>query len=165
MKKLFILILIAAPLFAQSQSKSLEALIDRYKDLPNSFNMNFGGSFLGMSNWIMNEEDDKEVKELIKSINNMHLFTLPIGEGGVERKTLAKLRKDMGKESYEDLMAIRDGEDHINMLVKEKNGIISSLVMLIESQEELTILDFSGAIDMKNLALLANKVNIDAEID
>ena len=165
MKKLFLLIFIISPFLAQSQSKSLEALRASYKDIPNSFDMSFGGNFLGMSNYILNEDDDKEVKELIKSINNLHLFTLPIGEGGIDTKSLTKLRKDMSKEAYEELVVIRDGKDHINMLIKEKNGIISSLVMLIEDQQDVTILDFSGAIDLKNLSLLANKVNVDGNME
>ena len=165
MKKLLILFLFTCPLLAQSQSKSLEALRAEYKDIPNSFNMSFGGNFLGMSNWILNEEGDKEVKELIQSIDNLHLFTVPIGEGGINTKALKKLRKDMSREAYEELMVIRDGMDQINMLIKEKNGIISSLVMLIEDTEDITILDFSGAIDLDNLSLLANKVNVDADIE
>lgn len=165
MKKLLILFLFICPYLAQSQSKSLDALRAEYKDVPNSFDMSFGGNFLGVSNWIVNEEDDKEVKELIQSIDNLHLFTLPIGEHGINIKDLKKLRKDMSKEAYEELMVIRDGKDHINMLIKEKNGIISSLVMLIEDKEDITILDFSGAIDLKNLSLLANKVNVDANIE
>lgn len=165
MKKLFILLLIICPFLAHSQSKSLEALRASYKDIPNTFNLSLGGNFLGMSNYIMNEEDDKEVKELIKSINNLHLFTLPIGEGGIDTQSLAKLRKDMSKEAYEELVVIRDGKDHINMLIKEKNGIVSSLVMLIEDKEDVTILDFSGAIDLKNLSLLANKVNVDGDME
>ena len=164
MKKLFFIILISLPFLAHSQSKSLEALRASYKDIPNSFDMSFGGNFLGMSNWIINEEGDKEVQELIKSINNMHLFTLPIGATGIDSEEVAQLKSDMSKEAYEELVVVREGKDHINMLIKEKNGVISSLVMLIEDQEDLTILDFSGAIDLKNLSLLANKVNMSASI-
>lgn len=163
MKKLFILILFICPMMAHSQSKSLEALRNAYKELPNSFDLSFGGNFLGLSNYIFNEDDDKEVKELINSIDNLHLFTLPIGEGGIGTKELIKLKKDMSKEAYEELMVIRDGKDHINMLIKEKDGIISSLVMLIEDKEDITILDFSGNIDLMNLSLLANKVNVSSE--
>lgn len=165
MKKLIILILILCPFLAQSQSKSLEKLRASYKNTPNCFDLNLAGNFLGMSDWILNANDDEEVQTLIRSINNLQLLTLPMGDEGIDSKTLAKLRKDMSKEAYEELVVIRDGKDNINMLIKEKDGIISSLVMLIEDKEDLTILDFSGAIDLKNLSLLASKVNVDAEME
>jgi len=165
MKNLFVLLLICAPFYLQAQCKSLDKLKAKYKDVPNSVELSFDGNFLGMTNWIISENDhDQDIKNLFNSISTMQLLTIPVGKEGLTSKDLAKLKKEMQDESYQEMMVLRDGNDHINMLIKEKEGIISNLVMLIENPTDLTILDFSGAIDIANVSKLTDNINFEASL-
>lgn len=163
MKSIFILtIALLLPLLSLGQySKIIDQLKNRYKDHEDVVSLSFNGNFLGMANWFTNDEneEDEAVQDLIKSIDRMNILTIPKGEKGIRENELNDLRKEVSKENFEDLMVIRDGNDRINIMVKEKDGIISHLLMVIDDDQELTILDFVGSISMDDVALLTDNVN------
>lgn len=160
MKNIILLFVMLLPALSMAQSRAVDQLKERFKGNEEVTSLSFSGNFLNMASWFTSDnEEDEAVKDLIKGIDRMNILTIPIGGNGIPKKEVKDLRKDISKEDFEDLMVIRDGNDRINVMIKEKDGIISHLLMLINDDQDLTILDFSGHISMDDVALLTDNVN------
>ena len=88
-------------------------------------------------------------------------------------KILAKENIDNGKELYaeafkmipknefDELMSIRDQDKDMKFLIKEKNGKVSELLMIMGGNREFFILTLFGEIDLKQVAKISKAMDID----
>ncbi|MCG8384335.1 MAG: DUF4252 domain-containing protein, partial [Cytophagales bacterium] len=88
-------------------------------------------------------------------------------------KILAKEDTDRGKElyreafslipknEYDELMSIRDEDNDMKFLIKEKNGKVSELLMVMGGNDEFFILTLFGEIDLKQVAKISKAMDID----
>lgn len=65
------------------------------------------------------------------------------------------------KSDYEELMSVEESNERVRMFTKEKNNLISSLVILTEDGGDFTLIGISGNIDLKKIASLSKTLNIE----
>lgn len=154
---LFIAILLS-PCYLQAQSKAIDALQKKYKGTEDSFTLNVNGNLIRMLMLFDGNEEDKDVKEFVKGVK--HLKVMRVGDRGINRSDLTNLKAQIRGESFDELMTLRSNDQHIDILVREKNNVVSEFILLLDSKEEFMVLDIRGNIDLAKVMAAANKVRV-----
>lgn len=59
--------------------------------------------------------------------------------------------------TYETLMTVRSKEaENVQFLIREKEGLIDELLLLVDGEDEFVLLSFLGTLDMKKISKLIN---------
>jgi hypothetical protein len=57
-------------------------------------------------------------------------------------------------------MIVRDGDTDVDFLIKEKNGKISDLLLVVDEPDEFVIVSISGEIDLKTISKVTKNMDI-----
>ena len=156
MKKLILtLALIGAVLTAQAQSKSVNALYEKYKSNDDFFHIELGGNFMNFAEGFKIDIDKNDMATVAKSIEKLNFFTLPDNsdQNKIEYKALLK---GLEKESYELLMETNDKNSGITVFSKG-SAKISDLVVLVSGDEgDLMVFEMKGSFDQELVAKATN---------
>ena len=111
----------------------------------------------------INDPDYKDVKSMIK---NMKYITILTKETKGNKNLYAEALKTINRQEYEPLMTVKDKEENVQFLVKEKNGIVSELFMAAGSDSDFVLMSMVGDISLADVSKLANKVKtVDGKIE
>lgn len=152
MKKLLLIISLA--IFAQvaiAQSKSVDALYQKYKADEDFFHMDIGGNFMNFAEGFNVKLDEAKVEGIVKSLERVKLFKLPENSttGQAEFKTL---HKALEKERYELMMETSDKGNGILIFTKGDRMISDVVVLLNDKEGDLMVVELLGNFDSKALA-------------
>lgn len=144
MKKLILAIALFGMVFTvQAQSKSVQALYEKYKGEEDFFHMELGGNFMNFAEGFKIDLDEDDMATVAKSIEKLNFFKLPenADRSGAEYKAL---KKGLEKERYELLMEMAD-EGEIRVYSKG-NKTISDLVVLVGGDAgDLMVVELKGS--------------------
>jgi hypothetical protein len=156
MKKLILtLALIGAVLTAQAQSKSVNALYEKYKSNDDFFHLELGGNFMNFAEGFKIDLNEDDMATVAKSIEKLNFFTLPDNsdQNKIEYKALLK---GLEKETYELLMETNDKNSGITVFSKG-SAKISDLVVLVSGDEgDLMVFEMKGSFDQELVAKATN---------
>ncbi|MEQ8927721.1 MAG: DUF4252 domain-containing protein [Fulvivirga sp.] len=145
---------------AFSQSKSVEAFHNKYKDDRDASVVTLNGNIFGLISNIAGfseEEDAQTVSRIAKGINSMNVLALPMDKIGISVKEIDNLRDDIKKEGYEEMMTVRDGRERVYFLAKtNKSQINNMLILTNKDDDEFVLINLDGILEMKDLAYLAD---------
>ncbi|AGA77001.1 DUF4252 domain-containing protein [Echinicola vietnamensis] len=119
--------------------------------------MQMAGGFLKSSAQEGDDEDAKEMGELISKVKGIRILS---GEK-VDGKALYK--EAMGtltRNKYEDLMDVQDKESSLKFMVREEGGKVVELLMISGSNSEFTLLSMLGNFTYQDLNMLAEKTDL-----
>ncbi|MCG8384337.1 MAG: DUF4252 domain-containing protein [Cytophagales bacterium] len=151
MKKQIAIILLIAPILGYTQSKTTQQFHEEHES---AFVLFFYNNTLKM----LNMEDNAEFDELIKDIDKMKFIRVDKKDRGIDKNKFQQLVNQYHREDFEDLMTMRQEGMNINVYIKEKKGITSGLVLLMDDDESLSILDIKGNVPLNKLANLVSQV-------
>ncbi len=105
----------------------------------------------------------KEMMEVIKDLKGLRILTADSDDKQkVNGQQLYKeAMSKINTQEYEVLMTVRDKGDDVRFYTKEKDNLISELLLLTGSTEEFTLLSFIGNIDLQKIAKLGKVLNIE----
>jgi len=106
-----------------------------------------------------NDEDWNKVREVIKDLGGLRVLTADsIGDGVAMFKDA--ISRVPSKE-YEELLTVRDGQEHVRFMIKESGDVINELLLLVGSPEEFTMLSFTGKINLDKISALAKTLDVE----
>jgi len=164
MKKLILILTIALmPLFGNAQS-----ILSELEDNDNVTTIIINQKMFEMMGKIhVEDEEGKEMVELIKGLDQLKIFT-------TENQEMAELMKNaveshLNDSNLSELLRINDKEVKVKIYIKEgKNDThVTELLMFVEGiknqgerQPEVVILSITGDIDLDKISDLVNQMNI-----
>lgn len=113
-----------------------------------------------LSNIDTNDQDSKEFLDAISKIEGIDIHSINRDDGDFSDADANSFKKDIRKENYDELLLVRDGSSDINFLVKEKKGVISELLFVVDEPDEFTIVNISGEIDLKTITKVTENLEI-----
>ena len=136
---------------AFSQSKSVEALYQKYKSNDDFFHMDVGGNFMNFAKGFNVKLDEAEMEGIVQSLERVKLFKLPENSpnGKAEFKTL---HKALEKEKYEIMLEASDKGNGILIFTKGDKLISDVVVLLNDNEGDLMVVELQGNFDSKALA-------------
>ena len=67
---------------------------------------------------------------------------------------------DVNKAGYEELVSVKDVRANLQFSIKESNGIISELIMVVGGKKQFIMVSLYGEIDLKNISKIAQQMHI-----
>ena len=141
------LTLLCLPLIAEAQSKAIDDFYNAYQGQKDISRLEIKG---GILNLVAHFSDESEAKELVRKVTRLRV--LDIEQGGlVSTSQRNQLVRSVRRDRFEDLMQIRDNGDDIHIMVREQEGFITDILVLIHGADEFTLLSLEGRLRFKDL--------------
>lgn len=155
------LIIICTFLFGLStfaQSNAIDKLFKKYSGSEHVTEINISSKMFAMFGYLDAEtKEDQDALDAIKGIKSLYMMTT---ENTDEAESMRATAKQIKKENFEPLMTVKDGDDDIEFLIQEKDGVVSEFIMLVDSDSTFMVMSLTGLIDLEKLSKLS-KFGID----
>jgi len=113
-------------------AQSTETILESYAKTDEVSKMSLTGDVLRMF------AKEYEQREIIDKVDKVEVYLF--GENGsLKKDDLAKIKVNLKKDNYEELVNVRDGEMKVKILVKEKKDVITRLFMFMENPGSRTV--------------------------
>lgn len=171
MKNILILTLLFAflmPVNTYCQTKSINKFYRKYKYKKHARNISLPGWLIRMGAGIakqhVEDEEEKLALAFAKKIRKAKFMLMEEGDK-VKPKDIAKLMKGLKKESFDDLLQIRDGKTTINMMIRDEGETIRNLFVLVKEPDELIMLSLKTKFTMKDINQLLETMEVEYNIN
>ncbi len=158
MKKLSLIILVSVfPLLVFSQHPSVNKLFEKYagKD-------GFTTVYISKNLFKMIGEmnlDDPDVDELVDKLETIKILASDcefINEDNLN--FYEEIMNELPIEEYEELLVVKEKDQDVKFLAKEKNGIITELLLVVGGKDNNALICITGNINLKHISKLASSM-------
>lgn len=160
MKKVIVLIvgvMMAAQLNAQD---AISKFFSKYESDTDFTHVSITSRMFGLfTNMEMETAEDQEIMDAISKLKGLKILAK---ENTTKGKELYKEAFTLiPKTEYDELMSVRDEDRDMKFMIKEKDGKISELLMVMGGDKEFFILSLFGEIDLKQISKISRAMDID----
>ncbi len=157
-----------APSISYGQTSSINKFYKKYKIKNQSMNMTVPGWLisLGASVAMISTDDhqEKEVLRLMKGVKQVKVLMLEDSKK-LKDKHVEQLFASLRKNSFEDLVLVRDSESRVNILIREDHELIKNMFVLVRDDEEMVMVSMKTKLTMDQindvLLLMEDEMDID----
>jgi hypothetical protein len=161
MKKLLYAGLLFSVAFTAS-SQAIEKFHEKYRNDSNYLNLCIESGLLKLISNIQTEDKDTdEFLRALAGINKINVYKIDRNESSFDENSVRTFKKDIRREKYEELMVVRDGNAHLDFMIREDKGKISDLVMMVDEKDEFFLLTLSGEIDLAMISKISEGLDIE----
>ena len=144
-----VLFLLAFSIAGYSQSKSFLTLQDRFEGRKDVTHLNISSFFVRMALCLASEDLNSDE---ISNIGRLHLMVIPKDHFAADGVTLnGYIRFVEKKDSFEELINIKDKKDNVRLFVKTRDKYTSRYLLLVDDEDEVVAIEFSGNINPDKL--------------
>lgn len=163
MKRLIQLLSIAAFLSFNSfsstaQSNAIDTYFSAYGDDDRFTKVSISSKMFGLFTNISTEDPNEQ--QVIETISKLKGLKMLVGTELTNAQSLFNSVQKTTASAYEELMTVENKDQELVFYIKETNGTITELVMLLYQDTELMILSLVGDIDLQELSRLSDKMDI-----
>lgn len=161
MKKIqFLLLILLVPTIVFTQTQSLNNFYRQHKKMDNVRNFRAPGFLIKMGTGIaqifVKDEEVKMGLKLGSKIRNARIL-FSEEKTNINPKDVTALIKAVKKESFDELLTVRDGEsNHIHILIRERKNKIKNLLIFIKGEDEFIMLSMKTNVKLKKLSKFIN---------
>lgn len=98
-----------------------------------------------------------EEQKIIKDLDGLRVLSTEKDGDKYYKNALSMIEGS----THEELMSVEDGNEKMRMFTKEKDGWISSLIIVTVDDQEFSMIGITGNIDLQKVASLSKTLNID----
>jgi hypothetical protein len=106
------------------------------------------------------DPDAEEMSEVISKLTGIRILATEQPDESVN--FYKEMKKEISSGSYKELMVVKEQDQDVQFLVHENGGKISELLLIVSGQGENVLMSIQGDIDMKNIAKIANIMDIES---
>ena len=161
MKKAGVLfVIMAMALSAMAQEDAISRFYKKYENNSDFTRINISPKMFSMfADLELNgDKEDQEVMNMIKDLKGLKILSHDNTKNGMA--LYEEAFKLLPKNEFEELMSIQEKDNQMKFMIREKNGTINELVMLIGGEKEFFLMSIMGNLDLKQLSKLSGKMNI-----
>lgn len=156
MKKVIFIGLVLLNVTTLAQTKTTQALDDKYEGL----SLYFYRNTLRM----LNQSEDPAFDELIKDIDKMRFLMVDKTSSKFSQNDFTTLLGSYKSESYEEIMTGRYEGKSFGVYMKEIKGDVKGTVMLLNDSTNLMVLDILGKIPLNKAPELFKAIDSNTDI-
>jgi len=160
MKNLAIVLLTVCIGFsASAQNDVVTKLFNNYYDDENFTKISVSSKMFELFTNI--EPGDENEEEIIAAISKLKgLKVIAADSIGNSKKLYGDAVNKISKDGYDELMEVKDAQEDMKFMIKEKDGIINELVMVVGGNKSFFVMSLYGEIDLKKISKLSKSMNI-----
>ena len=145
-------------LFAQN---SIQAFIEKYKQKPNfTFAYISKDLYENATKFEVKEKDWKKMQQVVKNIGSLTILAADDLKNA--KKVYQEALETIAQTEMDELLNVRDGDEKVQIWVKDEGNNVSQLVLLVGESDEFVLVSFSGQIELAKLAQLGEILDADA---
>jgi hypothetical protein len=155
-KVIFVLIVCGLTHILNGQTDPVSRVFNKYAGAEGFTTVNISGDMLKMAARMDPQDEDLQAiskLEVVKILTQEHKTD--------EYKDLNfydEIYNELDKSLYKELMVVKDQDEHVNMLVREDNGIISEFLLIVSSDDENVLISINGEIELSELDKLSGSI-------
>lgn len=111
---------------------------------------------------VENNNVSDEMQEAISRLNSIKILAT---DDDPDTKTSINLydevMKNLPQAEYKEMMVIKEKDENVRFLVREKDSKVVELLLLVGSPDESVMISIQGDIDMKNISKITKALNIE----
>lgn len=159
-KTIVAVILLTGTGLSASAQDAISRFFEKYADDDSFTQVNITSRMFGLfTDLEVEDEEDQEVMEAISKLKGLKILAKDTNADG--KRMYKEAFKMLPTSEFDELMSIRDEDQDMKFMIKESNGKISELVMIMGGTNEFFILTLFGEIDLKQVARLSKAMDID----
>ena len=160
MKKLIIvLVTVCVGCSANAQNDAVTQLFNEFYDDENFTKISVSSKMFELfTNIEPGDEDEEEILEAVSKLKGLKIIAAD--SIGNSDELYAKAVKKISGNGYEELMEVKDARENMTFMIKEKDGLINELVMVVGGKESFIIMSLYGEIDLKKISKLSKSMKI-----
>jgi len=161
MKKIaLVFVLTLGALAANAQEDAITKFFSKYQNDESFTQINITGRMFSLfTNFDTEDQEDQDVIDAISKVKGLKILAKEdISNGQALYEEAFKL---IDSKEYEELMTIREKDNDMKFLIKEKDGVIEELLMVIGSEDSFFLLSLVGDIDLKQISKLSKSMDIE----
>lgn len=155
-----VLLMVSTILFAQEDA--ITKYFSKYDDDENFTHVTVTSRMFGLfANLDSEDQEDQELLEAISKVKGLRIIArddISTAEADALYNEAFEL---IPMKTYDELMTVKDKESDMKFLIKEEDGIITELIMVIHGNTEFFLLSLIGDIDLKQISRLSQSMAID----
>jgi len=158
MKKLSLIILVSVfPLLVFSQHPSVNKLFEKYAEKDGFTTVYISKNLFKMIGDM--NLDDPDVDELVDKLETIKILASDcefINEDNLN--FYEEIMDELPVEEYEELLVVKEKDQDVKFLAKEKNGIITELLLVVGGKDNNALICITGNINLKHISKLASSM-------
>lgn len=160
MKKLATILILTIAVGQLSAQDAISNFFGKYADDESFSHVSLNSRMFGLfTNLEVENKEDQEVLDAISKIKGLKILAKE--NTGNAKALYTEAFKLIPKKDYDELMSIRSEGNDMKFMIKEKDGIINELLMVMGGESEFFILSLVGDIDLNQIARLSSAMDID----
>lgn len=160
MKTFFVglLLVIASNFILFGQNSAVDKLFDKYSGKEGYTSVYISKYMFNLFSQI--NPEDKELNEVVGGLSSIKILATEDKVKNVNFHN--EIMKELPMKDYKELMVIKEKDQDLKFLVKDVNGTIVELLMIIGGSEDNAIICIQGDnINLKNISNLSKSMQID----
>lgn len=144
---------------AMAQSPIIQKYMDKYEGDEEFTKVSLNGKMFSL--FAQLEGGTEEEKEFMGAVSKIKGLKVLVGENVDNAAKLFKeATTEVDKAGYDELMTVKDAEEDMKFSIKEKNGVIEELIMVVGGNKNFVLLSLYGEIDLKAISKVAKKMDV-----
>jgi hypothetical protein len=159
MKKIIAVLFVLISVSGFAQSKSYQTLRDHFSGREDVHSFNLGGLLCRLAVNIATE-DEPLFKNMMKDIDHVRFIVIPKKEFKNQNLSVKGFRNYLSKDSFEEVLAVRDNGDHVNIFHRTDGNKKNRYFVLVEESDEVVAIEMKGYIDPQLFKDENNKISL-----
>jgi len=157
-KLLFIIAIIITPLFVRGQGSPVDRLFEKYSGREGYTSVYISKYMFSLFSNI--ETEDKELENVLGKLTGIRILASDTDKVSGSN-FYAEIMKDLPVREYEELMVVKEKGQDFKFLIREKDGIISELLMVAGGMSNNALISIQGNIDLNTISKLSRSMKIE----
>ncbi len=157
-KVVFVLIICGLTHLVNAQTDPVSEVFNKYSGAEGFTTVNIPGDMLKM---VARMDPQNKDMEFISKLDAVKILTQETKTPGYEDLNLyEEVYRKLDKSLYKELLVVREKDEHVNMLVRENNGIISEFLLIVSGSDENVLISIKGEIELSKLGELSGSIGL-----
>lgn len=159
MKRLIIglFIIVATSYMLSGQNSAVDKIFDKYSGKE-------GYTSVFISKYMFNlfsqvNPDDKDLNQIVNGLSSIKILATEDSMKNVNFYN--EIMKDLPVKDYKELMVIKEKDQDLKFLIRDKEGVIVELLMIVGGTDNAIICIQGDNINLKNISNLSKSMKID----
>lgn len=157
MKSLFFTLLLALSTVLQAQQTNIDDLFKKFDGKSGITTVTITKDLMKLAANI--DTNDKDLQNLVDMISGVRILAFDNAQA-VDVVAFNDALKNLSVADYKELMTVRSKDENVRMLMKDANGKVSDLLIIVVDGKSPALINITGALDLSKLGKLG-AVHID----
>ena len=160
MKRIQILIVVLLTGFITKAQSPADELFDKYSGKEGFTTVYISKYMFDLfSNIESTDPEAKEMKEVINKLTGIKIISSEKKDESVN--FYKEMKKKIASGGYKELMVVKEENQDVQFLVKDNDGKISELLIVVSGDGDNVLISIQGDINMKSISKLSKAMNIE----